>query len=77
MLSVHCQQGEGAFELLGGELHGTGQIAFSCTAVDRTKQSSSHFGVGVRKECDTVLYQLGLELGKVFNDAIVNQGEVV
>ncbi|VXB65228.1 hypothetical protein ARTHRO9AX_180569 [Arthrobacter sp. 9AX] len=74
------EEREGALEPLAGQFHGAGQatvggIAVELVPEDVRQQRRGHLGVRFGEEGDALFDQLKLELGKVFDDAVVDHGE--
>ncbi|MCY1220788.1 hypothetical protein D9M72_328170 [compost metagenome] len=81
LVRVHGQQREGAFEPLAGKLHGfrqtaVGGIAVQLVAEDVADQRRGHLGVRLGREHSALFEQFELELGEVFDDAVVDQGQL-
>ncbi len=81
LVRMHGQEGEGAFQALAGKLHGLGQAAVGGVTVqfvpeDVAQERGGHLGVRFGSERCAAFQQFQLELGVVFDDAVVDQGEL-
>ncbi len=71
---VHREQGEGAVEPCDAAPHGLGQVAR--LPVGAADEQRGHLGIGLALEHLTGIRELGLELGEVLDDAVVDEGEL-
>ncbi len=78
---MYGEEGEGAFEALAGELHGLGEaalrgVALELVPVDVAQERGGNFGVSLGEERHSLAHELQLELGEIFDDAVVNDSQL-
>ena len=73
---VHREQGERTLETGCHRAERRGEISTGCL-VFAPEQDRGHFGVGLAQERVAVAEELGLQLGEVLDDAVVDDGELV
>ena len=76
LVLVHREQREGALEAADDRAERRGEVAV-VRAVLATEQHGGDLGVGLAAERVAVGEQLGLDLGEVLDDAVVDDGELV
>ena len=70
------QQCEGALQAGAGQLHCLGEVPSGLVVEDIAQQRSGNLSVGLGNEVVALVQKLGLELGKVLNDAVVHHGQL-
>lgn len=76
LLGMNGQEGERTLEALAGELHSAGEVTVGLVVEDVSQQRRSDLGVGLRHEVVALRRELGLELGEVLDDAVVDDGQL-